>query len=168
LGSLRTKGRKKLPGVIFEELEERGLLIRQAPTAAMAAPGGHMEPEAQDYSFSPKLGVVLAARSRPAVAVTCELQQLPTRHPRLFALGDEQEPVRALVREAPVAPPPGDFPHLPKAGPLAWFYQYDLVSISATRRRAVQQGRTDQHHVRLAQPAAVDRWLRPRSSGRTG
>jgi hypothetical protein len=127
-GSLRPKGRNNLPGVIFEDLEERGLLIRQAPTVPLAAPGGHAEPQAQDYAFSPKLGVVLAARSRPAIAVTCELQQLPTRHPRLFALGDEQDPVRALVREAPVAPPPGDYPHLRKAGPLAWFYQYDLVS----------------------------------------
>jgi hypothetical protein len=127
-GALRPKGRKKLPGVIFEELDERGLLIRQAPTVPLAAPGGHVEPEVQDYAFSPKLGVVMAARSRPAVAVTCEFQQLPTRHPRLFALGDEQDPVQALVREAPVAAPPGDFPHLQKAGPLAWFYQYDLVS----------------------------------------
>jgi hypothetical protein len=127
-GSLRPKGRKNLPELIFGELEERGLLIRQTPTVPLAAPGRHAEPEAQDYAFAPKLGVVMAARSRPALAVTCELQQLPTRHPRLFALGDEQDPVRALVREAPVAAPPGDFPHLRKAGPLAWFYQYDLVS----------------------------------------
>jgi hypothetical protein len=126
--SLRPKARQKLPGVIFEELEERGLLIRQAPNLPVAAPGGHVEPQEQDYAYSPALGVVMAARSQPAVAVTCELQQMPTRHPRLFALGDEQDPVQALVREAPVAPPPGDYPHLRKAGPLAWFYQYDLVS----------------------------------------
>jgi hypothetical protein len=126
--SLRPKARQKLPGVIFDELEERGLLIRQAPTTPLAAPSGQMEPQQQDYAYSPALGVVMAARSRPAVAVTCELEQLPTRHPRLFALGDEQNPVQALVREVPVAPPPGDFPHLRKAGPLAWFYQYDLVS----------------------------------------
>ena len=126
--AVRPKARQKLPGVIFEELEERGLLIRQAPTTPLAAPSSHLEPQEQDYAYSPTLGVVMAARSRPAVAVSCELQQLPTRHPRLFALGDEQNPVQALVREAPVAPPPGDYPYLRKAGPLAWFYQYDLVS----------------------------------------
>ncbi len=126
--SLRPKARQKLPGVILEELEERGLLIRQAPAVPLAAPGGHAEPAEQDYAYSPKLGVAMAARSRPALAVTCELQQMPTRHPRLFALGDERDPVQALVREVPVAPPPGDYPHLRKAGPLAWFYQYDLVS----------------------------------------
>jgi hypothetical protein len=127
-GSLRPKGRKNLPRLIFEDLEERGLLIRQAPTMPLAAPGGHMEPDAEDYAFAPKLGVVMAARSRPALAVTCELQQMPTRHPRFFALGDEQDPVRALVREVPLGEPPGDFPRLRKAGPLAWFYEYDLVS----------------------------------------
>lgn len=127
-GSLRPKARKNLPGLIFEELEERGLLIRQAPAVPLAAPGGHVEPEAQDYAFSPKLGVVMAARSRPAIAVTCELKKVPSRYPRLYALGDEQNLVRAMVLETPEAPEPGQFQHVEQAGPLGWFYRYDLIS----------------------------------------
>jgi hypothetical protein len=127
-GSLRPKGRKNLPGVIFEELEERGLLIRQAPTVPLAAPDGHVEPEARDYAFSPKLGAVMAARSRPAVAVTCELKKVPSRYPRLYALGDEQDRVRAMVLETPEAPEPGQFQQVDRAGPLGWFYRYDLIS----------------------------------------
>jgi hypothetical protein len=127
-GSLRPKGRKNLPGLIFDALEERGLLIRQAPTVPLAAPGGHVEPEAEDYAFAPKLGVVMAARSRPAIAVTCELKKVPSRYPRLYALGDEQDPVRAMVLETPAAPEPGQFQHVEKAGPLGWFYAYDLIS----------------------------------------
>lgn len=127
-GSLRAKGRKNLPGFIFGALEERGLLIRQAPAVPLAAPGGHVEPEAQDYAFAPKLGVVMAARSRPALAVTCELKKVPSRYPRLYALGDEQDLVRAMVLETPEAPEPGQFQHVEKAGPLGWFYRYDLIS----------------------------------------
>jgi hypothetical protein len=125
-GSLRPKGRKNLPGVIFEDLEERGLLIRQPPTVPLAAPGGHAE--AEDYAFAPKLGVVMAARSRPALAVTCEVKKVPSRYPRLYALGDEQDRVQAIVLETPEAPQPGQFQHVEKAGPLGWFYRYDLVS----------------------------------------
>jgi hypothetical protein len=127
-GALRPKGRKNLPGLIFGELEERGLLIRQAPAVPVAAPGGHVEPEAVDYAFSPKLGVVMAARSRPAIAVTCELKNVPSRYPRLYALGDEQDPVRAMVLETPEAPEPGQFEYVEKAGPLGWIYRYDLIS----------------------------------------
>jgi hypothetical protein len=122
---LRPRARKKLPAAIFDGLEERGLLIRQAPTVPLAAPG---EPQPNAYAFAPKLGTVMAARARPGLVVVCELEQLPTRHPRLYGLGDEQDPVRAIVLETPEGSPPGDFPHLRKSGPLAWFYRYDLVS----------------------------------------
>lgn len=127
-GSLRPRGRKNLPRLIFDALEERGLLIRQAPAVPLAAPGGHAEPGAGDYALSPKLGVVMAARSRPALAVTCEVKKVPSRYPRLYALGDEQDPVRAMVLETPAAPEPGQFQHVEKAGPLGWFYRYDLIS----------------------------------------
>jgi hypothetical protein len=33
-----------------------------------------------------------------------------------------------VVLETPESSPSGDFPHLRKAGPLAWFYRYDLIS----------------------------------------
>jgi hypothetical protein len=93
-----------------------------------AAPGGDREPGLADYAFSPELGVVMAARARPALAVVCEQEKVPSRYPRLYALGDEQDPVRAVVLETPEGMPPGDFPHLRNMGPLAWFYRYDLVS----------------------------------------
>lgn len=125
---MRHRARKNGPAVIINDLQERGLLIRQTPTAPFAAPGGDRDPGLAGYAFSPKLGVVMAARTRPTLAITCEQEKVPSRYPRFFGLGDEQDPLRALVREAPVAAPPGDFPHLGKAGPLGWFYQYDLVS----------------------------------------
>jgi hypothetical protein len=125
---MRRRARKNGPAVILKDLEERGLLIAQAPPAPLAAPGADRDPGLAGYAFSPKLGVVMAARARPTLAITCEQENVPSRYPRLYALGDEQEPVRAMVLEAPVAPPPGDFPHLQKAGPLGWFYRYDLIS----------------------------------------
>jgi hypothetical protein len=125
---MRRGARKKLPPVIFDGLEERGLLIRQAPAVPLAAPGSDQEPSLADYAFAPRLGLVMAARSRPTLAVTCELEKVPSRYPRFFGLGDQQDPLRALVLEAPVRAPEGNFPHLEKAGPLGWFYRYDLVS----------------------------------------
>ncbi len=125
---MRRRGRKKLPAVILDGLEECGLLVCQAPAVPFAAPGGDRESGLADYAFSPELGVVMAARTRPALAVTCELEKVPGRYPRLYALGDEQEPVRAVIQEAPEGTPPGDFPHLHTAGSLAWFYRYDLIS----------------------------------------
>lgn len=125
---MRRRGRKQGPALIFQGLEELGLLIRQAPAVPFASPGGDREPGLADYAFSPELGVVMAARARPALAITCELEKIPGRYPRLYALGDEQDPVRAVVLETPEGSPPGDFPHLRKMGPLAWFYRYDLVS----------------------------------------
>jgi hypothetical protein len=127
---MRRRARKDGPAVIFQALEEGGELIRQAPTVP-ATPGVDREPGLADYAFSPNLGVVMAARTRPAFAVTCELEKVPSRYPRLYALGDEKDPVRAVVLETPVAPPPGDRPHLRQAGPLGWFYRYDLVSRSS-------------------------------------
>jgi hypothetical protein len=127
---MRRGARKKVPAVIFDGLEERGLLIRHLPAVPLAAPGGQPEARPEEYAFSPKLGLAMAARARPSLAIVCELEQLPTRHPRLFGLGDEQDPIRAVVLETPEGSPPGDFPHLRKAGPLAWFYRYDLVAKS--------------------------------------
>jgi hypothetical protein len=125
---MRRRARKNGPAVILQDLEERGLLIRQAPAAPLAAPGGDREPGLTGYALAPRLGLVMAARSRPTLAITCEQEKVPSRYPRLYGLGDHQEAVRAVVLEVPVAAPPGDFPHLRKAGPLGWFYRYDLVS----------------------------------------
>jgi hypothetical protein len=127
-GTMRRGARKKFPAVIIDDLVDRGLLIRQPPAVPLAAPGGGREPGLADYAFAPRLGMVMAARSRPAVAVTCELEKVQSRYPRCYALGDEHDPVQAVVLETPEGSPPGDFPYLSKLGPLGWFYRYDLVS----------------------------------------
>jgi hypothetical protein len=127
-GQIRRGARQKVPAAIIDDLEDRGLLIRQAPAVPLAAPGGDRKPGLADYAFAPRLGVVMAARSRPAVAITCELEKVASRYPRFYAFGDEDDPVRAVVLETPQGSPPGDFPHLRKLGPLGWFYRYDLVS----------------------------------------
>jgi len=126
--TMRRRARKKVPAAIIDDLVDRGLLIRQAPAVPFAAPGGGRDPGLADYVFAPRLGLVMAARSRPAVAVTCEQENVPSRYPRCYALGDEHDPVRAVVLETPQGPPPGDFPYLRKLGPLGWFYRYDLIS----------------------------------------
>jgi len=122
------RARKNGPAVVLREMEDRGLLIAQAPTAPLAAPGGEGGAGLAGYAFAPKLGLVMAARSRPTLAISCELRNVPSRYPRLYGLGDEQEPLRAVVLETPAAAPVEDFPNLKKAGPLGWFYRYDLVS----------------------------------------
>ena len=86
------------------------------------------------YSLSPELGIVLAARCRPACIVVTGTAGTSLRAPRLFALGDQGEPVRAIVVEDPVALPADvavNMPHLPKLGPLGWFYRYMLLSRDA-------------------------------------
>ena len=148
---MRRRARQKLPAVILEGLEERGLLIRQAPAVPMAAPGKDREPGLAEYAFAPRLGLVMAARSRPTLAITCEQERIPSRYPRFYSLGDEQDPVRAVVLEAPVAAPPGDFPHLRKAGPLGWFYRYDLISTASAadflaRWALLPSKRTTEHY----------------------
>jgi hypothetical protein len=125
---MRRRGRKHGPALICQELERCGLLVRQAPAVPLAAPGADPEPGLAEYAFSPRLGLVMAARSRPTLAVICKLAMVPSRYPRFFGLGDEQDPLRAVVLETPQAAPPGDFPYLRKAGALGWFYRYDLVS----------------------------------------
>jgi len=66
---MRRGARKKLPAVIFGGLEERGLLIRHAPAVPLAARRGQPEPRPEEYAFSPKLGLAMAARARPSLAV---------------------------------------------------------------------------------------------------
>jgi hypothetical protein len=152
-GTMRRGARKKVPAAIIDDLQDRGLLIRQAPTVPLAAPGGGREPGLADYAFAPRLGLVMAARSRPSIAVTCEQQNVPSRYARCYALGDERDPVRAVVLETPVGSPPGDFPHLRKLGPLGWFYRYDLVSRASAAdflaRWALLQSRRHPNSPRL-------------------
>lgn len=82
------------------------------------------------YSLSPALGIALAARCRPTFTVVTGTANPNLRTPRLFAVGDQEKPVRGIVVEEPAALPAGsgDFQHVKKLGPLGRLYRYVLVS----------------------------------------
>jgi hypothetical protein len=79
------------------------------------------------YAVSPELGLVLAARTRTAFAVLAEVDDDEARPLKMWALGDQTEPLQAIVVEAPAATPTGSYPHIRKMGALGRFYRYLLV-----------------------------------------
>jgi hypothetical protein len=117
--NLGDHARKKLIEDRTADMVDRGLLIKNSPA-------GHA------YALSPNLGVVLAARCRPAFVVTASAG--PHLRPLcLFALGDRAEPMRGLVVEAPISLPDTDrkYPNYKKLGPLGWLYSYALLTPDA-------------------------------------
>lgn len=119
---LAKRRRRKIMELTTEGLVNRGLLmaadtVRQSGTA-----------EQDDYALDPALGIVIAARSRPAFVVTTEVSGTPVRAPRMYGIGDDKKRVRGIVAELPIQRPPGDFPYLEKMGVLGRFYRYVLVS----------------------------------------
>lgn len=113
--------RRKAVKLTTEALVERGHLI--AGSAKKSA-------DVDAYAMDPALGLVLAARSRPAFIVVTALGTTGARTPRMYAVGDEAEPVRAVVVELPEALPlpPGEVPHLIRMGVLGRLYRYVLIS----------------------------------------
>src|SRR5580704_16708307 len=111
----------------------RGRLIEETTAAMVArrllAPDPR-QPADDIYVVQPALGIVLAARSRPAWIVLTETARPDLRPPRLFAFGDVAEPVRGVVVEEPAALPAAvaSGPAARKLGPLARLYRYVLVS----------------------------------------
>ena len=123
-GRLGGRRRQKVIEWTTEAMVERGLFIEDGPRTGFWQPG-------RDYSLKPELGLMLAARCRPAFIVITEAAGRDLRAPRFFALGDQAEPVRGIVAELPTALPAdvaGDFPYVRKFGPLGWFYRYALLS----------------------------------------
>jgi hypothetical protein len=116
--------RRKVTEEVTAGLVRRGLLIDDAPQ--------HRTVQAvSSYSFKPELGLMLAARCRPAFVVLAKGEQDGLRPLSLFALGDQADPVRAIVAEVPAALPPdraAGYPDTRKLGPLGWIYRYVLVS----------------------------------------
>jgi hypothetical protein len=106
-----------------QELGRRGLLVDTASRKRPEQPIG-------TCALTPELGLVLAARRRPAFAVIVQAEDRHPRTMRLFALGDQAEPVRGFVLEEPGLPlnPGRHFADVSKLGPLGWFYRYVLVS----------------------------------------
>ncbi len=117
--------REKAMKLTTEGMVKRQLLAEQSP-------GSRAGSNQITYSLNPALGIVLAARCRPTFTVVTETARPNLRTPRLFAVGERENPVRGIVVEEPAALPAGsgDFPHIKKLGPLGRFYRYVLVSQS--------------------------------------
>lgn len=114
--------------------KRRQHLLTKEVTAGMIERGllsGDSPQNSSIHSLKPELGIMLAARCRPSTIVVTDIGKSSLRTTRLFALGDQTEPVRGFVVEEPTALPAdiaGKLPHVKKFGPLGWFYQYFLVS----------------------------------------
>jgi hypothetical protein len=92
--ALKDRPRVKLLQKYTQTLVDRGLLLPDP-----AAPRkGH----AQSYALSAELGIVLAARCRPSFIIATGVSGAQLRQPVAFALGDESDPLQALVLETPV------------------------------------------------------------------
>jgi hypothetical protein len=79
------------------------------------------------YSLAPELGVILAARCRPAFLIINQVPGLNRPQPVLYALGDQHDPVQALVAEVPAALADNDSrPKMPEA--LRPIFGYLLLS----------------------------------------
>src|ERR1700676_2629582 len=91
---LGNRRRHKVMDDVTAGLVERGLLIDDSPQGGARQRGG-------TYSLKPQLRLMLAARCRPASIVITDTGRPDLRAPRFFALGDQAEPVRAVVMEEP-------------------------------------------------------------------
>jgi hypothetical protein len=121
---LGARRRHKVIEEVTAGMVQRGLLVDDNPQRGRRQ-------HASTFSVKPELGLMLAARCRPWSIVVAEAGRAELRTPRVFALGDQAEPVRAVVVEEPVTLPEdiaGRFQQVRKLGPLGWFYQYSLVS----------------------------------------
>jgi hypothetical protein len=98
---------------------ERGLLIPEPGALDATAPGSV-------HALDPRLGIALVARTRPTFVITVHFT--PAIPPlNLFALGDEEAPVRGIVVESPGGNPavPDE---QPKGGPLGVVFYYLLAT----------------------------------------
>ena len=88
------------------------------------------ESDPQHYRFSPPLGLIMAARARPSFIVVCDVEKHRLmREPVLFALGDQTNPVQAVVVEWPEPPPAGHEKSLSRLGPFGRLNRYMLTTV---------------------------------------
>jgi hypothetical protein len=121
---LGNRQRRKVVDEVTAGMVRRGLLIDDHPDPGTGQDGS-------TYSLQPELGLMLAARCRPAFIVIAVGERRGLRPLSLFALGDQADPVRAIVAEFPTDLPPdraAAYPNARKLGPLGWIYRYVLVS----------------------------------------
>jgi hypothetical protein len=104
-------------------LVNRALLIEETPGIG-CSPGA-------SFALAPELGLLLAARRRPSfIVATHPSKRLPSVS--YFALGDESDPVRAIVQEIPDIP---DCEDLTRAwGPLSLVFCYRMCTPAAAAR----------------------------------
>jgi hypothetical protein len=116
--------RRKLVEEVTAGMVQRGLLLGNTPQRGTGK-------DLDSHALKPELGLMLAARCRPAFIVTAAGEGPGLRPVNLFALGDQAEPVRGIVAELPAGLPPdraARYPGARKLGPLGWLYNYALVS----------------------------------------
>jgi len=113
-GSLDPEARAAATTAATDGLVRRGLL------SASGDPGA--------YAIRPGLGLVLAAKTRPTFAVLAQIEGTEARPMKMYAVGDEIQPLQAMVVELPEAAPPGDYPHVRRLGVLGRFYRHVLIS----------------------------------------
>lgn len=89
---LGRRQRKQVMDQVTERLVRRGLLIDTTPRTSSGQP-------IETCALKPELGLMLAARCRPAFVVVVQAEDRTPRTLRFFALGDEAEPVRGFVLE---------------------------------------------------------------------
>jgi hypothetical protein len=115
---LKSRPRNYIVENLTNSMIKRGLLVEPAP-------GKGYYPGAP-FGLSPELGILLAARARPAFIVVSHF----ARHlapVSLFAIGDEREAVRGMVIEVPVAAP-GKANMIVGPGPLGCTFDYLLTT----------------------------------------
>lgn len=90
--ALRDRDRAKLMQTYTKTLVDRSLLLSESASGARGS----------SYGLSTELGIVLAARCRPGFILATGISDAQLRQPAVFALGDEEDPLQALVIETPV------------------------------------------------------------------
>ena len=123
----------KLAGAWAIYGRRRRVKANELVTRDMADLGLLLPPEPgtdADWAMTPGLALAMAGRCRPTYIVLTGLAGRQVRSPRLFALGDEEVPVRGIVMENPAPVPDGvaDAGYLRKLGPLGWLYTCTLLS----------------------------------------
>ncbi len=115
--------RRQVTDQLTQGLVRRRLLTNTTPRT-------HPEQPIETCALKPELGLVLAARCRPAFAVIVQPEDHNQRALRLFAVGDEADSALGFVLEASGLPLDGGrhFARVGKPGPLDWFYRYFLIS----------------------------------------
>jgi hypothetical protein len=151
---LHLSGRRRQQAIdtATSDLVERGLLAR--------------DPGSPTYSMSPELGVVLAARTRPSFIITNEVSGARFFQPALFALGDSEDPARAIVVESPAGITEANL-----RAPLSAHYAYALLSIPAAARflaEWVLRPVRPAHDVPVGAARVVTRFHPQDSDGRIG